>query len=856
MTRYKIDARTGTSSEPHAKANIARDLRTGAVVCRGDSSGWRAMLFGTVAAGALCIAAPRTATAGPDVCVVNGTVVTCSGNQSDGIEAGPAASTDFDPVPGTKLEVNNLTQDIVGSEHSGRAGIRWASVPGSGPINIVSNTGSFAIRAEREGMNLSEPDGITLNHTGNIFAGLSGIAAQSQGGPVSIAMKGNIVSDRTGISADSLVAAGVNGNAGAVSVNFAGNITSADERAIRADSAVLGGNGNSGVVTIASNGNFAGRISAQSRVQQGNGNSGAVDVSHKGSLSKGGINANSFVGGNGDSGSVIVSNTGDISSNRGGNLIGAQSRVAGVGNAADVSVTNVGNISGAASTRLISAISQATTDGDAGLVSVNSTGNLIGGIGSGGIGGIEAKSLAAGTGHAGKVVVINNGNVAAATLGILANSTATGTGNAGLAIIANIGNTSGLNAASRSASGNTGFAAVDNIGDVTSRTTGIFALAFASSSGNAATATVVSSGNIKSGDDGIMARSLSSTGTAADVNVASSGNIVSGINGIFAQSRGGAGQGNVQVTVSNGTVLGGSGAAVEIADGLTNLLTIGAGAVLSSLSGLAIAGGVGDEIVNNSGTVTGNVKLASGTNVFNNLAGAIFNAGSIVDLNVLNTGLLNNAGTFAPGGVGFAPITTAFTGKFDQGSSGIYAVDVANGTADKLNVSVGAVLNGSVLPTVKSLTSLSQQFTILSAAGGVTNAGIAVKDTAIFDYELLFPNANDIVLAVTANFTPTGAALTPNQRVTAAHIQSALGAGGGTLGGLFGYLGNFNDIASYATALDRLHAEPYLAPVKSVVLGSLGFTDSLMSCPTAASTGVNTYIAEGQCAWARMGGGC
>ena len=90
--------------------------------------------------------------------------------------------------------------------------------------------------------------------------------------------------------------------------------------------------------------------------------------------------------------------------------------------------------------------------------------------------------------------------------------------------------------------------------------------------------------------------------------------------------------------------------------------------------------------------------------------------------------------------------------------------------------------------------------------------------------------------------------------MTAAHIQSALGAGGGTLGGLFGYLGNFNDIASYATALDRLHAEPYLAPVKSVVLGNLGFTDGLMSCPTAASEGVNTYIAEGQCAWARLGG--
>ena len=180
---------------------------------------------------------------------------------------------------------------------------------------------------------------------------------------------------------------------------------------------------------------------------------------------------------------------------------------------------------------------------------------------------------------------------------------------------------------------------------------------------------------------------------------------------------------------------------------------------------------------------------------------------------------------------------------------------MVNGAADRVNVSGTAALAGTVLPTIKGLVAAAQQFTILSAAGGATNNGITVKDTLIFDYELLFPNANDMVLAVTANFAPgTGAALTPNQRVTAAHIQSALGAGGGTLGGLFGYLGNFADIASYATALDRLHAEPYLAPVKSVVLGSLGFTDGLMSCPTAASEGVNTYIAEGQCAWARLGG--
>jgi hypothetical protein len=178
MTRYKVDAHTGTPSAPRAEAgsSIARDLRTGALTCRGDSTRWRAMLFGTVAAGALCITASRTATAGPDACVVGpGNLVTCSGNQSTGIDAGP----DFTPVPGTTLVINNLTRDIVGSAGMEFEGIRWAVAANNSPINIISNTGSFAINVSSFGMNLHSGAGksVTLNHIGDIFAGRGGISA-------------------------------------------------------------------------------------------------------------------------------------------------------------------------------------------------------------------------------------------------------------------------------------------------------------------------------------------------------------------------------------------------------------------------------------------------------------------------------------------------------------------------------------------------------------------------------------------------------------------------------------------------------------------------------------------------------
>jgi outer membrane autotransporter protein len=273
-----------------------------------------------------------------------------------------------------------------------------------------------------------------------------------------------------------------------------------------------------------------------------------------------------------------------------------------------------------------------------------------------------------------------------------------------------------------------------------------------------------------------------------------------------------------------------------------------------SFTGETVRGDTGNETIFNSGTVTGGIMLGAGNNAFNNLAGATFNAGPTVDLGA--AGLLTNTGMLAPGGRNSAPVTTALNGNLVQTAGGALAVDVRNGAADRINVTGTAALAGTVLPTVNGLAAPTQQFTILSAAGGTTNNGItlAVQDTAVLDYSLLFPNPNDMVLAVTANFLPTGANLTPNQRVTAGHLQGALGAGGGNLGGLLGYLSGFMDVGAYAKALDRLHPEPYLAQVQSGLLASLAFTDGLMSCPTAASPNASAFVAEGQCAWARMGG--
>src|SRR6202035_3597800 len=161
------------------------------------------------------------------------------------------------------------------------------------------------------------------------------------------------------------------------------------------------------------------------------------------------------------------------------------------------------------------------------------------------------------------------------------------------------------------------------------------------------------------------------------VTVTSTGNVSttgSGSIAILGQSN----SGPIAITIKSGTVSGGSGAGagVDLVGGTNNTLT-NMGTVMA-LSGLAITGDIGNNTVNNSGTVIGNVILGSGTNAFNNMAGGLFNSGATVNLGAGNT--LTNAGTLSPGGVGVIQ-TTALTGNLVQTATGRLLTDVSIGSA-------------------------------------------------------------------------------------------------------------------------------------------------------------------------------
>jgi hypothetical protein len=221
----------------------------------------------------------------------------------------------------------------------------------------------------------------------------------------------------------------------------------------------------------------------------------------------------------------------------------------------------------------------------------------------------------------------------------------------------------------------------------------------AGGSGSAGAVSVTHTGSITTHGDmshGILAQSAAGhNGTAGPVTVMLASSITTygaDSDGIHAQSVGGSGRGNISISL-DGIVRGGSGngAGVNFDGGADNML-VNHG-ILSALSGAAIRGSGGNDIVENGGTVIGGVHLGGGSNAFNNNAGARFDTGAIIDLGVGNT--LTNAGILSPGGLGVI-VDTTLIGDLVLSESSVLEIEIAGftpGTFDSLNV-VGSVTSG------------------------------------------------------------------------------------------------------------------------------------------------------------------
>lgn len=325
--------------------------------------------------------------------------------------------------------------------------------------------------------------------------------------------------------------------------------------------------------------------------------------------------------------------------------------------------------------------------------------------------------------------------------------------------------------------------------------------------------------------------------------------------GIFAQSVGGLGGSNITINVDGGIIQGGEnmGAAIQLDGGADNTITIGSDSIIHAISERAIFATDGNDAVESSGYVVGNIDLGLGANKYWNKAGGVLETRETINL---NGGTLTNDGDLVLGGSGVAGMT-ALTGSYVQSDDAHYHVDLSfgmgPGASDILLASGAADVSGTIVPFLTSFAAVRPAEAVISAAGGVTDHGVTVVDSAAVNYEV-FVDGNDLKVGIrSVNFTFDG--LTRNEASTGAYIERILtGDGSVALSGLFAFLGNQQDPALIASVMERMSHAPYTANEAPTVYAALNFTNQLMSCPVNAP-GVQATIREGQCFWAKASAG-
>jgi len=401
-----------------------------------------------------------------------------------------------------------------------------------------------------------------------------------------------------------------------------------------------------------------------------------------------------------------------------------------------------------------------------------------------------------------------------------------------------------------------GFITLENSGGITSTTTGIYVFSKENTTPGASGVSLTNHGDIESGSNGLYVRS-----TEGDVEVINTGNVTADANAIYVQTNGNGSvtnsgdltadygvyaraSGTNDVTLQSGIVYG-SRYGVYFFTGTTNTLNNSA-----TLSGglYTVYGAPDDDIINNDGTLTGDINLRTGNNAFNNLFGGLFRPGGLV---IIGAGTLTNAGTLSPGGTGSLQVTSV-TGDFNQTSTGNFAVDVDEGgstEADRINVIGAASFAGTVTPNVLNISSESGSV-VIATASAITNTA-SVAGGGGYDFSLSVDGGTDLVLswAAAKSILDMLVNANANQRAIAIYLDALNDAGpNAALQALYDALAALGETELVA-ALNQLLPELYSDAQISTLYASQGFANNLLSCKVNGP-GTASIIAEGQCLWA------
>ena len=261
---------------------------------------------------------------------------------------------------------------------------------------------------------------------------------------------------------------------------------------------------------------------------------------------------------------------------------------------------------------------------------------------------------------------------------------------------------------------------------------------------------VTQTGDVTTDGDGLVAASATGNATVS----LAEGDVLAGANGLRLS-----GFGNLSANIAEGTsVTGGAGfAGVLMETGLNNTVTnYGRIANSGGIDDFAILAEGNDTLVENHGTISGNVSLGPWANGFNNHEDALLESGSLLSLGVGNT--LRNEGTLSPGGTGRV-MTTVLDGNLDMGSSSalLLDVDMSAGTTDVLQVSGTAAVRGEMTLRFATASATPASYNVVTTGAGLTAQDLMVTNDFVTSAVQTVNDGHDLQLTITGiNLTPEG----------------------------------------------------------------------------------------------------
>ncbi|MFP4002645.1 MAG: hypothetical protein ACLFV8_02625 [Alphaproteobacteria bacterium] len=260
--------------------------------------------------------------------------------------------------------------------------------------------------------------------------------------------------------------------------------------------------------------------------------------------------------------------------------------------------------------------------------------------------------------------------------------------------------------------------------------------------------------------DGAFAGTAGGDGAGGDITLNLDGHVdTAGTDSIavFAQSLGANGQGDIVIdltadhTIHGGS--GGNGAGVVFDGGADNELN-NAGTV-ASRNDQAVLGSFGNELIENTGNLIGNVELDGGTNVINNRVDGFFLSLDRLWLTSTNApppaaNTYTNEGEHAVHGVD-TPGLTDLRGNMIQTDTGLFHIDVDlnNQDTDRINITGFGDFDGEGELLFQSIDKKFDEYVIAQALGGMTDSGFEPffqLPTVGFDWMVRVDGGTDLVL--------------------------------------------------------------------------------------------------------------